>query len=332
MTNYSIGGSSGTTGVSALANPQQNVLMLAVDPNDTTINLHGSAGLDKVPSKQVGAAASADIARVFIAGHSYPSGDQNTVDGENYPRRLCAALHAEEVLYAMSGAILAMDVSANAPANPQGYPNVFNALTPRTFYNGTWTTRNSAPYLPVSPVTVFNYGGNDLQALTSTAATNIAWYKMALQACVCIARAGGYFPDTDASVAYSSGWTAVTSDQDYGWPTSHTATATTKTVTITVPSAFPGGEIDLLTVARGSGGTKWSTVVDGGGAQVLDGTSSLFGPATGGHGNLVVQRLTGLAAGTHTIVMTVSALDASATACVEGWLDRRAAAAPRRAR
>lgn len=306
---------------SVLTAPAQNTIFAVVDPNDTSTPPAGAGGSNKrVSAAQVGALASADIARIFGAGHSYMSGYQNAENAERYLTRLCAGLHAEEVGYATSGAVLALDSSSTQAG---GYANVLNALTPRVASGSTYTTRSAAPYLPLSPVTVYDYGLNDLAWLTSTVATNVAWFKMALTAVCCIARAGGWFPDTHGSVAYSAGWTANTNQAVWGWPTSHsTTTVTTTTVTITVPADFPGGEIDLLTLAKGGasgGGAKWSTVVDGGAAQVLDGTGSAYG-ANSGRTNLVVQRLTGLAAGTHTIVMTVSALDSTATAVFQGWL------------
>jgi hypothetical protein len=260
---------------------------------DITATPPSGGTLKRVTWAQVGAGASADIPRVFVAGHSYAAGFNNTENGEAYPGPLCAALHAEEVRYALSGAVLARDNSAGQPG---GYAAVLNALTPRVASGSTYTTRSAAPYLPLSPVVVFDYGVNDLAWLTSTVATNVAWFKMALTAVCCIARAGGWFPDTHGSVAYSAGWTANTNQAVWGWPTSHSTT----TVTTTVPADFPGGEVCLYSLAKGGasgGGTKWSTVVDGGAAQVLDGTGSAFGSASG-RTNLVVQRLTGLAAGT----------------------------------
>ena len=299
------------------ATPDQAFMLIGTDPdNPGSGSGQGPGGkTETITWGQVGAAASADIARIFGAGHSYMSGYQNTEGGERFMTRLAASLHAEEVTYAVTQAVLAQDSSS---AQAGGYANVLNALTPRLASASSYSVRNAQPYLPLSPAAVFFYGFNDLAYLTATTATNVAWYKMALRACCCVARAGGWFPDTDSSVAYSSGWTANTGVAAYGWPTNHSATATGKTVTITVPADFPGGEIDLLSIAY-SGGTKWSTVVDSGSAQVLDGTSSAYG-SNSSRGNLVVQRLTGLAAGTHTIVMTVSALDSGADAFFQGWL------------
>jgi hypothetical protein len=327
MTDYSIGGSSGTTGLSSLANPQQNVKLPVVDPNDTFTAPAGSAGSDKVVTwAQVGAAASADIARVFTGGHSYASGYQNTEGGERWPTRLASALHAEEVTYAVTSAVLAQD---DGGGHGGGYASVLNGIVPRaTSAAAAWypTPRNAAPYLPTAPVNVFYYGFNDLAYLTATTATNVAWFKMALRAVTCLSRAGGYFPDTDASVAYGgsggSHWSANTGTAQYGSPTNHQTTTVNDKVTITVPADFPGGEVDLLTLAFG-GGAKWSTTVDGGAAQVLDGTSDAFG-AGSGRANLVVQRLTGLAAGTHTIVMTLVSFDSGSTPIFDSWL----AAAP----
>jgi hypothetical protein len=267
-----------------------------------------------IPNPYAQGGDSGDLARVFVAGHSYASGDQNTEGAENWPRRLCAALRAEMVLYANSGAVLAMDL---AGGNPGGYPNVLNALTPRIYAGTAWTGRTSAPYLPLAPAVVFDFGGNDLSALTASTATNVTWFSMAATAICCIARAGGYFPDTDGSVAYGSGWTANTGQQEYSWPTNHSATSAGGTITLTVPADFPGGEICIFSVAL-SGGTRWSTVVDGGVPQVLDGTGSKYGSSSD-RGNLVVQRLAGLAAGAHTIVITAVAIDSGASAVFTGW-------------
>jgi lysophospholipase L1-like esterase len=255
------------------------------------------------------------IPRVMGFGHSYMAG-YGSIDGsQSYLSRLASALGAEEVNYAVSGAVLAQD---NSSGHAGGYAAVTNSLTPRIFYNENFQPRNFGPYLPVSPVVVFNYGYNDLFFLGSTIQQVSSWFGMALTASVCVSRAGGWFTDTDASVAYSSGWTANTGVAVYGYQTNHQTSTTGHTVTITVPADFPGGEIDLLTLTFG-GGTKWSTVVDGGSPQILDGTGSLYGSFSG-QANLVVQRLTGLSKGTHTIVLTVVSIDASASAFFQGYL------------
>jgi hypothetical protein len=255
------------------------------------------------------------VARVFIAGHSYASGYLNTEGGERWPARLAAALHAEEVTYAASGAILAVDV---VHGNTNGYPNVLCGLSPRTVSGAAYSVRNAGPYLPLAPAAVFDYGFNDLSRLTSNVTTNIAWFSMALTACCCIARAGGWFPDTDSSVVYTGSWAQNSGAAAYGWPTNHYTTTLNDRVTVTVPANFPGGEIDLLFPAV-FGGAKFSTTVDGGSAQVFDGTGSKYG-ANATDANLCVQRLTGLSAGTHTIVATVLAIDAGAIADFQGWL------------
>lgn len=260
-----------------------------------------------------------NFGRLFIGGHSFAAGYQNLEGAERYASRLALALGAEEVTYAITGAVLAQD---NSSTNPGGYPSVLNGIYPRVTSGFSYSPRKAAPYLATSPVNVFNYGSNDLAFLTATTATNVAWVKMALRALTCLARAGGYFPDTDGSVAYGgsggSHWTANTGQVNFGSPTNHSTTTTGDTVTITVPADYPGGEVDLLTLAS-SGGARWSTTVDGGAAQVLDGTGSAFG-ANSGRTNLVVQRLTGLSPGSHTIVMTLASKDSAATAVFDSWL------------
>lgn len=313
------------SGLSALAAPQPNVKFPVLDPNDTTTAPAGAGGSDKeVTWSQVGAAGSPDVSRVFNGGHSYVSGFNVVEGGARWASRTAMVLHAEEVTYGHSSAVLAED---DASGNPGGYASILNGIAPRVANVASGPTtlyapRTAQPYIPTSPVNVFFYGVNDLGFLGATTATNVAWFKMALRGLVCLSRAGGYFPDTHSSVAYGgsggSHWTANTVQGQFGSPTNHsTATANDK-VTITVPADFPGGEIDLLTIAK-SGGTKWSTTVDGGAAAVLDGTSSAFGSASG-RGNLVVQRLTGLAAGTHSIIMTMVSKDTAASAVFDSWL------------
>lgn len=312
---------------SALGAPAQNTIFAVVDPNDTSTPPAGAGGSNKrVSAAQVGALASADIARIFVGGHSYSTGFNVPEGAARWPDRLAMSLKAEAVTYAQTSAMLAQD---DGGGHPGGYASVLNGIVPRATTGSPVTgyvARTSQPYLALSPVSIFNYGINDLAFLTANVTTAIAWFKMALRAITCLSRAGGYFADTHGSVAYGgsggSHWSAQTSQGQLGSPTNHKTTTVNDTVTITVPSDFPGGEIDLLTVAVGGasgGGAKWSTVVDGGSAQVLDGTGSAFG-SPNGRGNLVVQRLTGLAAGTHTIVMTLAALDSTATAVFDSWL------------
>jgi hypothetical protein len=264
------------------------------------------------------------IGRLVVCGHSYPAGYGATEGGQQWPQRLAASLHAELVTYVHSTAVLAVDDAASWPG---GYASVLNGIRPRTSSTSVYADRTASPYIPLSPITIFEYGLNDLTYLTSNVTTNIAWFKVALRALCCVARAGGIFRDTHASVAFGgsggSHWTANTTQPQYGSPTNHKTTTLNDTVTITVPADFPGGEVDILTlawaVASNAGGAKWSTTVDGGAAQVLDGTGAATGAVTG-HANLVVQRLAGLAPGAHTIVMTLLALDASAVAYFDSWM------------
>jgi hypothetical protein len=306
------------TGYAALTAPSMGDDLLI---RDVTATPPAAGTIKRISASQVGALASADIPRIFGAGHSYLWGYLNTENAERYFTNLCAGLHAEEVIYGQSGAVLAQDSSSSEAG---GYANVLNALTPRVASGSGYAVRNSAPFLPLAPVAVLHYGVNDLAWLTSTAATNINWFKMALTACACVARAGGWFPDTDSSVAYGgsggSHWTGNSGAfyAVYGWPSNHATTTLLDTVTITVPATFPGGEVDILTLAY-SGGAKWSAVVDSGSPQVLDGTGSAYG-ANSGRSNLVVQRITGLSAGAHTIVVTLTALDGGASAFFQGWL------------
>lgn len=312
------------TGYSTLAVPA------AVDDlliRDVSATPPSGGTLKRVTWEQAWSAAAADIARVITGGHSYAAGYLTTETGERWATRLAAALHAEEVTYAVTDAALALDDTAG---HSGGYPDMLHAFMPRATGGTRYTARTSQPYLPMSPLNVLFYGINDLTYLTSNVATNIAWFKMALRAVVCMARAGGWFDDTHSSCAYGgtggSHWSANTGADVYGTATNHQTTTLNDTVTITTPADFPGGEVDVFTLAFGGasgGGSKWSSTADGGTAQVLDGTSSAFGAANG-RANVVVQRVTGpggaaLSAGAHTIVVKLTGLDSTATAFFLGW-------------
>ena len=289
---------------------QEGTSPVAHSANFTVTQVTTAAVLTREPDVPIG--------RITVCGHSYASGYLSTEDGEQWPQRLAASMHSELLTYCHTSAVLAHQDTAW----PGGYASVLNGIRPRDSGSSVYADRTASPYIPLSPITVFNYGVNDLAYLTATTATNVAWFKMALRAVTCVARAGGIFADTHASVVYGgsggSHWSANTNENQYGSPTNHQTTTVNDTVTITVPADFPGGEVDILTIAF-AGGAKWSTTVDGGAAQVLDGTGSAFG-AQSGQGNLVVQRLTGLTAGTHTIVATMVALDAGATPIFDSWL------------
>lgn len=260
------------------------------------------------------------FARIVVCGHSYPSGYLTTEGGEQWPQRLAAAMHSEAVTYCKTSAVLAQDDSNSG--NSGGYATVINGMRPRQSGTSAYADRTAAPYIALSPVTCFEYGLNDLAYITATTATNVAWFEMAMRTATCVARAGGIFADTHASVAYGgsggSHWSANTAETFAGSPTNHQTSTVNDTVTITVPADFPGGEVDLLTLTY-QGGTAWSTTVDGGTAQVLTGTGSAFG-SNSGRCNGVIQRLTGLTAGTHTIVATVTAIDAGSVALFDSWL------------
>ena len=260
------------------------------------------------------------ISRLYAAGHSWTSGVNNSEAGERWTMRLAAVTGSEEVNYGVSGAVLAWDCTGVSA--PGGYPNVINTVRPQWAANNTYADRTAAPYLAWSPVTVLQFGFWDLAWLSSNVANNITWYKMALRAMTCVARAGGIFNAFDGSIVPSAGWTGNTGQSLYGSPVNASTTTPGAYATITVPADFPGGEIDIITLVSGTGGGKWSTTVDGGPAQVLDGTNAAYGPASGRF-NVVVQRLGAnipLAPGTHTIVMTLAAIDAGATVYFDSWL------------
>lgn len=130
-----------------------------------------------------------------------------------------------------------------------------------------------------------------------------------------VARAA--YTDADSSCAYSAGWSTVTTTTINDGAGYHSCATVGRTVTISVPSSFLGGTVAIRSIAVPSdGGAQCSVTVDGFAAAGID-TSGIW--SSGSNYAPMVTRLTNLAAGVHTVVVTIDAVDGAYL--FDGWLD-----------
>ncbi len=163
----------------------------------------------------------------------------------------------------------------------------------------------------------FLSGINDVGNITLTA----TGYANVVKAIISRLRSCSVFEHGHASVALTGGsWSSGSATSNWevsgnDWATNSSAAGI---VTITVPSWFPGGTIALGVACKSNSsavltdGADWSASVDGGAAVTLVTRSGdTFYKASGAY-NPRVLRLTGLAAGAHTIVLSITALTGAA--------------------
>ena len=137
---------------------------------------------------------------------------------------------------------------------------------------------------------------------------------------ICRARQSVFCGESDASVAFGTGWTTVTTTQYNSGSAFRTCNASGRTVTITVPAAYKGTPIDLLYILNGSDAASVAVSVTG--ATTYSTTHTLTGSAqcvTGTYAsrNGITRRVTTLNAGAHTITLTFNSV--SGTPGFNGW-------------
>ena len=272
-------------------------------PNPTVATIGGQAAVSQAAIVTAGQQAR----RLAAFGHSFAADVGDTTATQGWSHKLARALGAEHVHYGHSGAALSIDDGSAAPAAPGGFNTLLNGLRPQS---ATATDRTSAPYMPFADVVALDYGDNDLWAASTSAANSAAMVRNTLRAAVCRARAGGLFEDADASVTYTGTWSAFstfTTNSSKG--NVHGSSTVGDHFSIAVPADFPGGEVDLGFLFGNGNAVTWSVTVDGGAAQTLN-LATLPQPTASGKLTHTVMRLTGLAAGAHTIVATISAVSA----------------------
>ncbi|MDX8151086.1 hypothetical protein SK069_05740 [Patulibacter brassicae] len=264
------------------------------------------------------------VSRIFFAGHSGMEGYGLTPKAARFASKLSAALHAEEVTVGKTGACIAIDDSPTLDGSwvfQGGWATVWHSLRPWRYDGVNRAMRQEPPYIPLAPVCVFFYGGNDLGYVSSSIANTNKLILEAERSCVARARSGALFPATDATVTYSGTWST---EYQVGYGTDNSLRRSTSVgagASIAVPSTFPGGDIDVFLVIRGQSGAC-DVAVDGAAHGTWDGRSTGRGigtihGATRATGS--VYRITGLAPGAHTVTLTVTALGSGGSVDFDSW-------------
>ncbi len=214
--------------------------------------------------------------------------------------RVSAMFHADDITRSLAG--------GEGVAHATGWGWFYRWINDSPLFgtvDNRWVARRSF-------VSIF-YGFNDLPKLGPSLANQQPLLD-AYEAMISRARSTQIFEHDNATVALGGGGTWTTTSASSGaaqWASggSYTKnTSSTGTVTISVPSDFPGGTVVLAFLSSDNGyGSNWSISVDGGGATTEDTRNrgwKVYGGSYPGGWVPVVHRLTGLSAGAHTIVAT----------------------------
>jgi hypothetical protein len=262
---------------------------------------------DALPSS-VGSANSSPFTMLEAAGHSWAAGVAAT-NSHGYAAKLATILGITitpgilgQTSYAVGGSILASD--NQSPAG-NGFAWLLQTIT---------RANGGSPWAPGSGLVLIQHGANDL-AKWGSGAGPISAIQSAMRVVLSRFRsaATGVFENNDATVVFGSGWAAYNGGANYfysGTTCQYTST-NASTVTISVPASFPGGTIAIGTPALAAGGAIFSASVDGGTAITWDTrtiSQAVASKAVVANVTGYVKRLTGLAAGAHTIIITVSSI------------------------
>jgi len=181
------------------------------------------------------------------------------------------------------------------------------------------------PYLPDVGLGIIMYGTND--ANQGISASAMSAFSHGMKTVINHMQAASVYDYTDATVSEGAGWTATTW-QDLGeletperpwaggegcWGSNITGSE----ITITVPADFEGGSIDLIGVGSIQGGTA-AVEIDG----VPHGNFVTSNTQQSGYGTRklpVTYRIDGLSAGSHTVVLEVTAVSETGYFYFSGW-------------
>ena len=258
----------------------------------TLSNLTNCDRLNSNSSGTVGCSTSADlrINKLSVYGDSYAAGGTvalpNNFNTNRFTSKVAALTHAQEYNKAVNG----------QAALGGGWIGVLQGET---------RSRTSAPYVAAPGAYLINYGLNDIKYVGPS---SYGPMQEALRTIISRARAAAVFEDSDASVAYGGTWTNVNAtDKNSG--TSYRSTTTNgNTVTISVPSDFPGGTIDVGLIGTSNGDGAIHTIKEGATTLTTVDTHNAQTTTGGNNGYLGMVRRITLSAGAHTIVDTVTSI------------------------
>lgn len=218
------------------------------------------------------------------------------------------------------------------PGNWRGLAKDGAKLTYDGAAQGGWTRvmqftprpQRGAPYAPDGGAAVICFGINDIGNSGGTQTEIRNAFKQALRAVISRARASVIFENDfliGTRTTYTGGFGLATATNEFSSGTTvHLTSATSATVTMTLPSDYNGETVAIQFVANAGafGGTvTWSGTA---GVTSTTSTSNVIAAATASH-LPVVKRITNLTAANagQTIVGTVTSLDASGSVLFDSW-------------
>lgn len=252
-----------------------------------------------------GGSAAQTIAAMEFFGHSGIYGGASAVT-RGTDQRLASLFGAEALNRSRGGSRLSWHEPATLGTVVGGWAHCYRYISPGAHYE---------PYDANREAVVLWYGLNDLATLGPD--DNLIPLTSALEAVISRARAAAVFEETHASISYPTGtW----SNGAAGSPDAGTSNllfasgggykyASSGSISIGVPTDFPGGTVTLafLSGADGSGASMTFTV-DGspaGSLDTRDRNAKDYSTGLNPYVTPVVKRFTNLTPGTHTIVVTV---------------------------
>jgi hypothetical protein len=258
-----------------------------------------------------------NINRMFVGGNSYTDHSAGTSEsqawGTQYNTDQSMIQRVYSVLGVSEAQVRHVGVTSSVllrGTSAGGWCTVIRAINP---------TKVRAPYTNNIGLCLGVWGINDLNTYGSSSQYRTA-YTHALRTVISRFRAAAVFENDDSTVTYGgsggSHWSTTTSTTINSGANYATTSTTNDTFTIAVPSTFEGGTIAIgLIGASGTTGGTVSFTVDGNSAGSIS-TSNI---TADGHRTGMVQRLTSLTSGAHTIVGTVSALDGGGSVQFDYW-------------
>lgn len=236
---------------------------------------------------------SVPVLTLETVGHSLATGDGVTT-AQRATGVVAAALGMTESNHGVEGAAATGDDGAT----PGGWADLANDLV-----------RTNTDY--TSPIArglgVVWYGMNDVARMANNwDSRDQELFTHAMRFALSRMVAGKIFNDSDSSISYS-GFTQQSGVPGTGG-TNRFATVSRSTVTIRVPSDFPGGTVAVYLGSYIAEGASWTFTVD---AVSTGGTvdATAHGQVNGiDSGIIICQRFTGLSAGAHTIVLTAGSI------------------------
>lgn len=192
--------------------------------------------------------------------------------------------------------------------------------TARTHLNGEPVYVVPTAYQNLTALYLLWYGNNDLPTspITGTSDTLRAnTFKCPLRQAISRCRAAEVYEETHKSCVYTGAWTPANSTSTCSGTAVTQPTTNTSVVTIHTPENFPGGTIALAwesLLSTGFTNPVVGVTVDGNSAGSIDWPVSYSGKY-----NATVKRLTGLAAGRHTIVCSMTTVGTAGNVFFDGW-------------